>query len=234
MTAHDGDGIRWRHTSVLIRADIFAEAQERRLNISHECNSALADLTGIDYRQQQLPEETPAEPVIIAPEHKTARGVSVPGTEKKPLRPVLNADDPKTPLQVIAQKTDPIVYNPPPESREKDLKKPQAGVSGTTQPAEPLRSQKKARPGATEKKGGKEHAIRRFMIAKVVRADEGSSDGNVVSKDEMYQRFVRWCRASSISPIPDKRSFTVALKNKFAVQDSTVNNVSCWINVVMK
>ena len=68
MTAHKGDSVQWRHTSVLIRDDIFSSARKKGLNLSHECNQALADRLGLDYHQQQLPSETITEPVIIASE----------------------------------------------------------------------------------------------------------------------------------------------------------------------
>ncbi len=235
MTAKKGEGVQWRHTSVLIRADIFAHVHERGLNISHECNRALADLVGIDYRQQQLPEEAPAEPVIIASEQKTARATGGLGQENGSLRPVLNADDPTTPGTVLQQKKD-TAHRP----RQKSAVVSGAGQikepDRTPQPAQPVslprsRTREKAEPA---KMKGRETAIRRFVSTKVVRTDAESSGGGVVPKDEMYQRFVRWCRANSVSPVPDRRSFSVALKNRFVIQETTVNNVPCWVNVTMK
>jgi len=236
MTAHDKGGARWRHTSVLIRADIFASVHEHGINISDECNRALADRVGIDYHQQQLEEEAALNPVIIARDGKTARATPDPDPENGPLPPVLNADDPTTPATVLQQKKD-----HPARHREKKSavdpgqgQKMQQEPSSHPAPPAPLPgSRKKEKPPPSKRKGG-DAAIRRFVSTKVVRTDAESSGGGVVPKDEMYQRFARWCRANSVSPIPDKRSFSVALKNRFAVQETTVNNVPCWLNVTMK
>ena len=235
MTAKKGEGDQWRHTSVLIRADIFAQVHERGLNISHECNRALADLVGIDYRQQQLSEEAAVEPVIIASEQKKARATGGLGQENGSLRPVLNADDPKTPGTVLQQKNV-TAHRPHQKSAVVSGAGQKKEPDHTPQPAQPVslprsRTGEKAEPA---KRKGRETAIRRFVSTKVVRTDAESSGGSVVPKDEMYQRFVRWCRANSVSPVPDRRSFSVALKNRFVIQETTVNNVPCWVNVTMK
>jgi len=236
MTAHDKRGTQWRHTSVLIRADIFASVHEHGINISDECNRALADLVGIDYPQQQLPEETPINPVIIARDGKTARATPDPDLENRPLRPVLNADDPTTPAAVLQQKKDHPARHIDKKSAVdtgQAQKKQQEPSSHPAPPAPLPGSRKKERPKPSKRKGG-DAAIRRFVSTKVVRTDAESSGGGVIPKDEMYQRFARWCKANSVSPVPDRRSFSVALKNRFAVQETTVNHVPCWLNVTMK
>jgi hypothetical protein len=213
MTARDKGGARWRHTTVLIRADIFASVHEQGINISDECNRALADLVGVDYHQQLLEEEAPIKPVIIARDGKTARAAPDPNLKNRPVRPVLNADDPATPATVLQQKKD-----PPPRQADKksgvDLgqgkEKQQESSSRPAQPAPLPGSRKKDQPKPSKRKGG-DAAIRRFVSTKVVRTDAESSGGGVIPKDEMFQRFVRWCKANSVSPVPDKRSFSVAL-----------------------
>jgi hypothetical protein len=236
MAAHKGEGVQWRHTSVLIRADIFAHVQEQGLNISHECNRALADLVGIDYRQQQLPQETTADPVIIAPEQKTDQAPAGPIIEKRPLRPVLNADDPRTPVKVLLQKKDPASHHPSKKSAVspgREQTKQQAPSPQSTQPAPLPHSREKGR-AKPAKRAGRDTAVQRFVTANVVRTEGVGGGQGVVPKDEMYQRFVRWCKADSISPVPDKRSFSVALKNRFVIQQATVNDVPCWVNVTIK
>lgn len=233
MTARKGDDPRWRHTSVLIRDDIFSLAQKRGLNLSHECNQALADRLGLDYHQQQLPSETIAEPVIIAAEQKPGPAPHFPPQKEQILPPVLNADDPKTPAKVLLQKKEPAARIP---HQKRDIEpapkqdKPQDSAVPSRHPKASPHAPKKDNIKSTEKKG-RENAVRRFVNEKVVRTDTGGAEGSVVSKDEMYQRFVRWCRAHSVSPVPDKRSFGVAMKNRFVVQDGTVNSEPCWINV---
>ena len=228
MTTHKGEGAQWRHTSVLIREDIFSSAQKKGLNLSHECNQALADRLGLDYYQQQLPSETITEPVIIASEKKSGNATGSLSSQEMALPPVLNADDPKTPARVLLQKKEPVVH--PHHQKNAVPSVPQENK--TPAPPKKIASQdpKKERAKTNEKKG-KENAVKRFVNEKVTRIDVEDGDGSSVPKDEMYQRFVRWCRAHSVSPIPDKRSFGVAMKNRFVIQDSTVNNEPCWINV---
>jgi hypothetical protein len=233
MTARKGDGTPWRQTSLLIREDIFSLAQTRGLNLSHECNQALADRLGLDYHQQQLPSETIAEPVIIAAEEKPGPAPRFSPPKEQILPPVLNADDPKTPAKVLLQKKEPTARIP---HQKRDIApvpkqdKPQNPVVPSPHPKASPQVPKKDNVKSTEKKG-KENAVRRFVNEKVIRTDAEGTEGSVVQKDEMYQRFVRWCRAHSVSPIPDKRTFGVAMKNRFVIQDGTVNNEPCWIHV---
>ena len=233
MAAHKGDGVQWRHTSVLIREDIFSLAKKNGLNLSHVCNQALADRLGLDYHQQQLPSETLAEPVIVASEQKPGHATGSLSPQEMTLPPVLNADDPKTPARVLLQKKEPVVH--PHHQKNAVASVPQQHKpldNKTPSPPQKVPSQdpKKERAKTNEKKG-KENAVKRFVNEKVTRIDAEGGAGSSVPKDEMYQRFVRWCRAHSISPIPDKRSFGVAMKNRFVIQDRTVNNEPCWINV---
>jgi hypothetical protein len=149
------------------------------------------------------------------------------------LPPVLNADDPKTPARVLQQKKEPGMH---PHHQKKAVapvpqeNTPEEITARTTHQKEPSSDPKKEKAKTNGKKG-KENAVRLFVNEKVTRIDAEGGDGSSVPKDEMYQRFVRWCRAHAVSPIPDKRSFGVAMKNRFVIQDSTVNNDPCWINV---
>ena len=228
MTAHKGDGVQWRHTSVLIREDIFSSARKKGLNLSHECNQALADRLGLDYHQQQLPSETLAEPVIVALEQKPGHANDSLSPQEMTLPPVLNADDPKTPARVLLQKKEPVVH--PHHRKNAVAQVPQENKPPSLPQKVSSQDPKKERAKTSGRKG-KENVVKQFVNEKVTRIDAEDGDGSSVPKDEMYQRFVRWCRTHSVSPIPDKRSFGVAMKNRFVIQDSTLNNEPCWINV---
>ena len=76
----------------------------------------------------------------------------------------------------------------------------------------------------TGKKGKKEDAIKRFVSTRIVRETEESPDA-IIAKDELYQRFERWCRDQDYATIPDRRVFSVALKNKYALAERTVGGV---------
>jgi hypothetical protein len=228
--------IQWRHTSVLIRADIFAAAHERGLNFSHECNRALADLVDIDYNQQQLPEETPAEPVLVAPEQGPSH--TLPGSEtgKMPLPPVINADDPATPIHVLKLKKERISRHAQkePAAASRSVHAPgEVHAPQFPETSDSRRTWKKTKkPGPGKKK--RESTIKRFVTTKLARGEGSDAGENVIAKDEMYQLFVRWCRIHSISAIPDKRSFGVALKTRFVMQEAAVKGSPCWINVKIR
>jgi hypothetical protein len=83
---------------------ILASVHDQRIDISDACNRALADLTGIDYRQQQLDTESPITPVIIASDGKLISAAADPVQGHRQMRPVLNADDPLTPATVYSRK----------------------------------------------------------------------------------------------------------------------------------
>lgn len=236
MTTQKEKGVQWRHTSVLIRADIFARANEEGLNFSNECNRALADRLDIDYDQQQLPEETPVPPVIIASDKKIHPPSPSESGVKSLVRPVMNADDPMTPVQVLEAKKEHLkrlpkkepekIHDVPDTSRERKLPPPskEKGV---------IRSQKENAKKAGAKKT-KDRAIKRFIDDKLLRTDSGEGGTDIMGKDEMYQLFVRWCRLHSILPIPDRRTFGVALKNRFVIRDAMVDGIPYWVNVKLR
>ena len=66
------------------------------------------------------------------------------------------------------------------------------------------------------------------MIARSDAADA------VISKDDIYLAFTRFCREQKIAQVPDRKTFTIALKNKFAFFDKTVSGTPSWINVRLK
>ena len=85
----------------------------------------------------------------------------------------------------------------------------------------------------TGRKGKKEDAIKRFVSTRIVRETEESPDA-IIAKDELYQRFERWCRDHDYAAIPDRRVFFVALKNKYALAERSVGGVPSWISIRIK
>ena len=108
MSEKKDPGGQWRQTSVVIRADIFLKAGEMGLDISNECNQALAHLVGIDYRQQQINDRAISDHTI------PGSGTPPKGDEQttpKPrapvLHPVINADDPAAIAKVMKTRRQP-------------------------------------------------------------------------------------------------------------------------------
>jgi hypothetical protein len=230
MTEKKEAGTSWRHTSVVVRADIFSKAHEQGIDISNICNKALADLLGVDYHQQQLDDILVTRPVIIA--HN-----DLPATEKELAQavhgagrgPVINADDPAASATVRSAKQHP---KPRPAPQEVDQAiaphptKETAVLSPATNAAHTGEGKKPA-AGKTQKDNG----LKKFVSAGLSRSDAGDA---VLSKDDMYQAFIRFCREHKITPVPDRKTFTIALKNKFAFFDKTVNGIPSWVNVRLK
>jgi hypothetical protein len=213
----------WRQTTVLIRSDIFAAAEREHLDISDACNRALAGQLGIDYHpaKKTAPEKTSR--VIIAqdtaPGDRAARAPAAP--------PVINAEDPTVPGKVMKEKKErkaPSVTKQPAPPQEPAPERPVVPAL----PAQPA-----AVPQKTGRKGKKEDPIKRFVSTLIIRETEESPDA-IIAKDELYQRFERWCRDHDYATIPDRRTFTVALKNKYALMERTVGGVPSWISIRIK
>jgi hypothetical protein len=227
MAGKKEPGTGWRQTSVLIRADIFSEAHEQGIDISDACNRALADLLGIDYRQQHLDNVPVPPPVIIA---KDGGLPVVAGTVVAPHKPhlprVINADDPASAGTITRIKKQPV-KKPAPEipspkadmPEEKDMAAPAKVPAATTA--------KKA-PKAALKTTGKGDALKRFIATRIIRED---AEDAIIGKDEFYQVFSRWCRDQKISPVPDVKAVTVALKNQFAFREKGIDGRSVWVNL---
>jgi hypothetical protein len=208
-------GDQWRQTSVVIRADIFLKAGEMGLDISNECNQALAHLVGIDYRQQQINDRANAQ---------------TPQKPKAPvLHPVINADDPAAIAKVMKTKRQPpvkpvpeipVATEFPPPGMNIPLQVPEHGLS----PAG------KRKVVAADKKR-KDDALKKFVATKITRVD---ADDAVITKDDMYQAFARWCRDHRCAAVPERKAFATLLKNKFALTEKTVNGTPCWVNVYIR
>ena len=229
MAEKKGQGGAWRTTTVRVRPDIYQAAQDQKIDLSDACNQALADLLGIDYRQQQLATVPLPPPVIIAgngelpaPETKerAARG-------HRPQPPVINADDPKAAGAIAITRRKPVQRHSPPPP---DV--PATGTGTEKIPSHPSPSSpapKAKKP--LQKKPEKKDVVKRFIAATVVRDD---TDDAVIPKEDLFQLFSRWCRTQKIQPVPDAKHLTVALKTKFAFAEKSCAGRPCWAGIRLK
>ena len=230
MTGKKETDISWRHTSVVLRADIFSKAHERGIDISNVCNMALAELLGVDYRPQHLDNVPVTRPVIIAQNASAAEGkVHAQGTHPAGHSPVINADDPAASAIVRSAKREPKVR---PEKKATDTvttppEKNEGAVLSAASHAAPAGKAKKPAAG----KSPKENGLKKFVTTKIARSDTGDA---IVSKDDMYQAFARFCREHKVAQVPDQKAFSIALKNKFAFFDKTISGNPSWVNVRLK
>jgi hypothetical protein len=227
MAGKKEPGVQWRHTTVLVRTDIFESAREHGLDISNTCNQALAEVLGIDYHQQRLDDVPVPHPVIIAKEGGLPAMV-IPGmaSTTAPRQPVINADDPAA-AGTIAQGRKQVVRKPVPEIPPHAMTKTE-----DTAPEPPAKKTEKISPAKPKKtpakKAEKGDGLKRFIATKIVRDD---ADTAVIPKEELYQVFSRWCREQKISPVPEAKAVTVALKTRFAFKDKVVGGASCWTSL---
>ncbi|MHB8164469.1 MAG: hypothetical protein ACYDDV_08970 [Methanoregula sp.] len=222
MTGKKETGNSWRHTSVIVRADIYTKAHEQGIDISNICNKALADLLGVDYCQQQLDDVPVPRPVIIAlnsPPADAREHISSARTAEN--SPVINADDPAASTAVRSTKRQPKIKPGPKE------KEPVPVPAGRKEGVAPAGEAPKPAAGKTQRGDG----LKKFVSTKITRSDVVDA---VISKDDMYQAFTRFCREHKVTQVPDRKAFTIALKNKFAFFDKTVNGVPSWVNVRLK
>ncbi len=222
MSAGKGSEGTWRQTGVLIRSDIFDEAERQHLDISFECNTALARRLGMTYTDHHPSGARKTLPV--------SSGVN-PAPAGTPIHPVINADDPMTPAKVLKEKKEsarkPRSTHPPAATVTSASQKSSAPMIPAPAVQEPPK-----KPSVDRKK--KAGAIKKFVSSRIVRTDEGGGTDAVIPKDELYQRFERWCREHAVSPVPDRRSFTVALKNQCAIPERSIGGVPYWVNIRLK
>ncbi|HNX17843.1 MAG TPA: primase-like DNA-binding domain-containing protein [Methanoregula sp.] len=222
MGAEKPAGSGWQQVPVLLRSDIVAAAGEGHLDISDVCNRALAKRLGIEYIIPKARQKEASE-VIIAPTGIPA----APAGHDPAAVPVINAEDPMMPGKVMREKKE--RKTPSPAKKEAPLQKPALShaVAPAPQP-NPLTGDSK-----TGRKGKKEDAIKRFVSTLLVRETGESPDG-IIAKDELYQRFERFCRDHNYSTIPDQRTFAVTLKNRYAFPERTVGGVPSWTSIRIK
>jgi hypothetical protein len=214
MGADKTVGSGWQNVRVTLRSDIVAAAQKEKIDVSSECNKALAQRLGIEYPKPR--QASVGSKVIVAPDNVPLKG----SVQKAAALPVINAEDPTVPGKVIREKKErkiPEVAKPP-----KDEHLHTVNPSVLSAPAGPASKPKK--------KGKKEEAIKRFVSTRIVREAEESTDA-IIAKDELYQRFERWCRDQSYAIIPEHRVFSVTLKNKFAFTERIVGGTPSWVSI---
>lgn len=235
MTAKKGMGVQWCQTTVVLREDILVQAQASGLDINDICNRALAGAAGIDYRPQEPAGAIPAAPVIVAQNGALSPGETVPSAVTRPappvgIHPVINADDPHSPVAVKLVPRPPASKQPAVlPGRVTPQDKTEAHPVPEPAPASPKTRKTDTRPG--RKGSAKESPIRRF-VAEVISRDDGQE--TPVPKDLLYQTFTRWCREHKVTPVPDRRAVTIALKNQFALTEKTVGGEPCWMNIRLK
>ena len=241
MTSDFTGGVKWRQATVLIRGDIFSLAKERGIDISSECNRALADTLGIEYAQQKIPELPRENPVIIAKDG--AGGTGRDGRAGKHLSPVMNAEDPAIRTHILKSKKEPVLRAPavhPPAQvdkqaeAEKVAKAPVETVQRSVKLADVQPTGKKGTKSSSGKKG-KDDLIRQFVAKRIARTDPGDGE-NRVPKDELYQIFTRWWKsnAGKSAIMPDKRAFTIFLKNRLVMEEGAADGVQYWNNIKLR
>lgn len=227
MTEKPKAGATWHSTPVALRSDLYRRALEQGIDISDACNRALASLTGIEYAGRQRGEVPVPPPVIVA---KNGSSPYVPGeTEKSPSRdlpPVINADDPAAPARVVqakAQKKIPPAPVPVPAPvKERAVATPASGAR---------KAAAGKRRAAPAKKGSWKDALKLFFSSRVTRSGD---EKDRVAKDEFYELFARFCRDHHVTPVPERKTVTVALKNRFALAEKTIDEKQCWTGILLK
>lgn len=244
----------FRQTTVLVRADIFDKAREQGIDISNSCNQALAEILGIDYRQQRLDDVPVPAPVIIAKDGGLPAPAAAGTPKARPAirPPVINADDPAA-AGVIARSRRAAGRKPAPEPEGKHAEPAERPHEVPVKPVpapvkrSPEQEQKPApepalkpetaqtRPAAPKKplakKAAKADPVKKFIAAKVQRDDTADA---TIPKEELYNLFTRWCREQKAGTIPDARAFAVALKTRFAFKEKAVAGTPCWMHVRVK
>jgi hypothetical protein len=234
MTGKIKSGATWHNTSVVLRSDIYRKALEQGIDISDACNRALAILTESEYFSQQMDEVPAPPPVIIAKDGSSpfASGEREKSPSQK-LHPVINADDPAAPAKVVQAKIKPVKKAPaePPAPVPVPVpvipeEKPVAAPAATAKKA----AVKKGHT-ASSKKRSKGDALKTFFSSKIARSDD---EGDHVGKDDLYELFARFCRDHRITPVPERKTVTVTLKNQFALTEKLVEGTPYWTGIRLK
>jgi hypothetical protein len=227
MTGKKETGTTWHHTTVVLRSDIYRQALALGIDISDACNRALAGLTGSEYNQQR--EEVPAPPPVIIAKDGASPHIhgEIKRTPEQKLHPVINADDPAAPATVVQAKT-PVKKAPsePPMSVPAPKEKPAPDSAAPVKPAAVRKDQ-----DTPARKRAKGDALKKFFSVKIARTDDA---GDTMGKDELYDLFVRFCHDHRVTPVPERKTVTVALKNQFALTEKIVNGTACWTGIRIK
>jgi len=218
MGAGKPAGTGGQQVRIMVRSDILSAAERNGLDIGEVCNRALAGRLGIAYAAE--PPEKKAPPDIVAQPAVPPRTAQPPA----PPSPVINAEDPTMPGKVIRERKE---KKAAPVQEPAARKKAPLPVAPAAPPA-PVPKGKKAAKGSK-----KEDAIKKFVSTKIARETDESPE-TIVAKDDLYERFGRWCRDHDYATVPDRRAFTIALKNKYAFGERTVGGVPSWYGIRVK
>ena len=139
---------------------------------------------------------------------------------------MINADDPAAATKVRKAKRqlppEPVQVVPVPAASPQ----PETDISPVQSvPKVPRKGEaKKGEP----KRKSKDEVLKKFVATKITRVD---ADDAIVSKDDMYEAFTRWCRDHRVTAVPERKVFATLLKNKFAITEKNVGGTSCWVHV---
>ncbi|PKG32362.1 hypothetical protein [Methanoregula sp.] len=230
MTGKKGMALSGGLTGIAIRQDILRQAQVAGLDITEICNRALAGATGIPYTSPGPEPEEPSAPVIVAKDGAAARAAAaVLPSSPDIIHPVINADDPRAAsavkqVQRPAKRTIPAAL----PGRVPVPEKPKA-----TPPLPASAPRKKERMPARKKPAntGKGQALKQFIAEATIR---GETEDDHVTKEALYLAFSRWCREHRITPAPDKKAVTIALKNQFAIKEKSLDGEPAWVNIRLR
>lgn len=232
MTGKKETGATWHHTTVVLQEDIYRQALALGIDISDACNRALAGLTGSEYNQQR--EEVPAPPPVIIAKNGGSPHIhgEIKRSPDQKLHPVINADDPAAPTKVVAAKT---AVKKAPAEHPAPVPAPGPATPKEKPSPDPAPTVKRAAiqkdRDTPVKKKAKGDALKKFFSAKIARSDDA---GDNMGKDELYELFVRFCHDHRVTPVPERKAVTVALKNQFALTEKTVNGTACWTGIRLK
>lgn len=230
MTGKKGEALSGGLTGIAIRQDILRQAQVTGLDITEICNRALASATGIPYTSPGVEPEEPPAPVIVAKDGAAARATAAASPSSPDIiHPVINADAPRA-ASAVKQVPRPAKRSVP------------AALPGRAPISEKLKAvpslpasapRKKENVPARKKpaKAGKGQALKQFIAEAAIR---GETEEDHVTKEALYQAFSRWCREHRITPAPDKKAVTIALKNQFAVKEKTLDGEPAWVNIRLR
>lgn len=230
MTGKKGEDTLWSRTSIAIRQDILKQALVSGLDINEICNQALASATGIPYAPPGQEPETPPLPVIVAKNGTVAKEATAARAAASPgVHPVINADDPRAASAIKqvprpAQKNVPVALPGRVSVQEKTPVIPPA-------PAKNLPEKPKTPPEKKPSKARKGQALKRFIAEAAIRGD---TENDQVTKETLYLAFARWCREHRITPVPDKKTVTIALKNQFALKETSLDGEPAWVSIRLR
>ncbi|MEN6610423.1 MAG: hypothetical protein ABFC24_06240 [Methanoregulaceae archaeon] len=223
MKQADAPEDAWKQVPVLIRMDIYTRATEKGVNISDACNQALAQVLQIRYKKPE-PADVPSPHAMRTREpEKKAEKKGIPARPKGPLMPVMDAEEYLRTGKIEIPKRQPAAL--PKEPPEEQVSGP-----GTPHlpPSHPL--PKKAKRGHS----GEYSTVKKFYQSRIELVPEDSGTDARITKDHMYQEFLKWSVANSLEPIPDRKQFADLLKKRFSISDLVVKGHHYWANVHLK